>query len=94
MQHHGIIAIVFVIGCVTGGVAAQLVVPTVRAGTSPTRWEYQCATADRDAEDVTGTLNKLGAEGWELVSLAPRVSMAAGHGGVSSYMLCARRALP
>jgi hypothetical protein len=54
-------------GCATGGVAAQLVVPPVRASTSPTRWEYHCAGAKTsDDGGVTSTLNKLGAEGWEL----------------------------
>ena len=71
MKHNGIIAIVFVVGCATGGVAAQLVVPPVRAGTSPTRWEYQCAVADSDDSAVMPALNKLGAEGWELVTTAP-----------------------
>ncbi len=93
MKHNGIIAIVFVIGCATGGAAAQLVVPPVRAGTSPTRWEYQCVNADAHTEEVTGTLNKLGAQGWELVGMGSRGSMAGGYGGVSSY-LCAKRALP
>jgi hypothetical protein len=41
MKHSGIIAIGFIVGCATGGVAAHLVVPRVRAGTAPTRWEYQ-----------------------------------------------------
>jgi hypothetical protein len=36
------------------------------------------------------TLNKLGAEGWELVSAAPHAT----SGYVRSYMLCAKRALP
>jgi len=90
MKQSGIIAIVFVVGCATGGVAAQLVVPPVRAGTSPTRWEYQCTEAERRPEEITGTLNKLGAQGWELVSAAPR-----GYSGaVTGYMLCAKRALP
>lgn len=46
MKQRGIIAIVFVVGCATGGVAAQLVVPPVRAGTSPTQWEYHYAGAE------------------------------------------------
>lgn len=93
MKQSGIIAIVFIIGCATGGVAAQLVVPPVRAGTSPTRWEYQCAVADRERDEdkpVVAALNKLGAEGWELVSAAPRTV----GGTVHSYLLCAKRALP
>lgn len=93
MKHNGIIAIVFVVGCATGGVAAQLVVPPVRAGTSPTRWEYQCVNADPHVEDVTDTLNKLGAQGWELVSMRARGTLTGGYGSVSSY-LCAKRALP
>jgi hypothetical protein len=88
MKHHGLIAIVFVIGCATGGVAAQLVVSPVRAGTTPTRWEYQCTGAETD--DVAKTLNRFGAEGWELASMAPQ-----GAGVyVRAYTLCAKRALP
>jgi hypothetical protein len=85
MKHNGIIAIVFIVGCATGGVAAQLVVPPVRAGTSPTRWEYQCPVVDKDA--VASTVNRLGAEGWELVSIAPTQWR-------SEIMSCAKRALP
>jgi hypothetical protein len=95
MKHNGIIAIVFIVGCATGGVAAQLVVPPVRAGTSPTRWEYQCvAGAGVHTEEVTATLNKLGAAGWELASLTPKETFAGGEGDITSYVLCAKRALP
>ena len=88
MKHNGLIAIVFVVGCATGGVAAQLVVPPVRAGTSPTRWEYHCAGAETtDDGGVTSTLNKLGAQGWELASMAP----AYAH---NRYLVCTKRALP
>jgi hypothetical protein len=84
MKHHALIAVVFVIGCATGGVAAQLVVPPVRAGTSPTRWEYPCASAREEAR-AQEDLNKLGAEGWELVGVTV---------GSFRYTLCAKRALP
>jgi hypothetical protein len=78
----------------TGGVAAQLVVPPVRAGTAPTRWEYQCALVEGSyGTEVTPTLNKLGAEGWELVSMAPQDRIFEGIGGVLGFMLCAKRAL-
>src|SRR5262249_38746289 len=70
MKQSGIIVVVFVFGCATGGVAAQLVVPAVRAGTSPTRWEYQCATVGKNG-GITAALNQLGAQGWELASTAP-----------------------
>jgi hypothetical protein len=37
MKRHGFIAIVFIVGCATGGVASQFVLPPARAGTNPTR---------------------------------------------------------
>jgi hypothetical protein len=64
--------------------------PAVHAGTAPTRWEYQCAIVDSNDNEVVPTLNKFGAEGWELVSTTPHAS----GGYVRSYMLCAKRALP
>jgi len=93
MKQHILVAAVFIVGCATGSVAGRLVVPAVRAGTSPTRWEYQCATVP-ESEDETMALNKLGAEGWELTSFAP----AKWHGNaafsVNEYTFCAKRALP
>jgi hypothetical protein len=94
MKHNGIIAIVFIVGCATGGVAAQLVVPPVRAGTAPTRWEYWCTMVGAEGGRVTPTLNQLGAEGWELVTMAPLEATKQGYGGTQSYTLCAKRALP
>lgn len=90
MKQSWIPAIVFVIGCATGGVAAQLVVPPVRAGTAPTRWEYQCVESDKDV--LTSTLNQFGAQGWELVSIAPRRTPGGAY--VDRYALCSKRALP
>ena len=97
MKHNGIIAIVFVVGCATGGVAAQLGVPPVRAGAAPTRWEYHCATMETErGEEMTPNLNKFGAQGWELASMAPAATMGAFLGGdvVYKYTLCVKRALP
>jgi len=96
MKQSGIIAVVFIIGCATGGVAAQLVVPPARAGTTPTRWEYQCLSIGAKGGRMTSTLNQLGAEGWELVSMT---SAHAEHEwtnayDVDAYTLCAKRALP
>ena len=95
MKHNGIIGIVFVIGCATGGVAAQLVVPPVRAGTSPTRWEYQCVTVGIEG-GMTSGLSRLGAEGWELVSVAPAHEGREFGGGfeVDAYVACTKRPLP
>lgn len=97
MKQSGIIAIVFVVGCATGGVAAQLVVPPVRAGTSPTRWEYQCLSLGTEGRGVTSTLNKVGAEGWELATftVAHEASeMIGGSLGADEYVACVKRALP
>lgn len=91
MNQHIVVAVVFVIGCATGSVAGRLVVPAVRAGTSPTRWEYQCTTVPEN-EDETTALNKLGAEGWELTSFAP--ARWGNNDSVREYMFCAKRALP
>ena len=95
MKQRSTLALLFILGCATGGVAAQLVVPPVRAGTSPTRWEYACVSAGTNGGRVTATANKLGAEGWELVSVAP----AEWNGGTLGYTtealtLCVKRALP
>jgi len=102
MKQRSALALLFIVGCATGGVAAQLVVPPVRAGTSPTRWEYQCASvgtvwldADEMAAATKATLNKLGAAGWELASVAPAKWQGSQLGySTGAYMLCAKRALP
>lgn len=95
MKHRWSLALLFVIGCATGGVAAQFVVPPVRAGTSPTRWEYQCVTAESKDDGTTSAANKLGAQGWELVSTAPAGWSGTEYGQRTyGYLLCAKRALP
>ena len=94
MKQRGLIGIVFILGCATGGVASQLVIPPVRAGTAPTQWEYQCLRVDGGG-GVTATLNKVGAEGWELVGVAPaHQSSAYGSTAVDMFMFCTKRALP
>lgn len=68
MRSKALAAIVFVVGCMTGGVASQMVIPKARAGTTPPRWDYFC----KEAEDSVplAEMNKSGAEGWELVSVS------------------------
>jgi hypothetical protein len=87
------IAVIFLVGCATGSLAGRLVVPTVRAGTSPTRWEYQCVTVP-ESEDETTSLDKLGAQGWELTSFAPAKWGGNYDISVHAYTFCAKRALP
>ena len=44
---------------------------------------------------MSSGLNRLGAEGWELVSMAPAgTASAPGGSRVEAYTLCAKRALP
>jgi hypothetical protein len=96
MKQSGVIGIVFIVGCVTGGVASQVVIPPVRAGTAPARWEYYCVRANGGGE-VTATLNKMGAEGWDLAGVAPaHISPVGAWSGsdVETYMFCAKRGLP
>ena len=94
MKHNGMLGIVFVVGCATGSVAAQLVVPPVRAGTSPTSWEYRCVTVESDKielEPVNSALNKLGAQGWQLVSIA--VPSYRTNRDADAFTLCTKREL-
>ena len=65
MNRPFLLAGIFIIGCATGGVASQLVVPQARAGTTPTRWEYHCVQGEGM---VAPTLTRIGAEGWEMTS--------------------------
>lgn len=97
MKHRALIAIIFLIGCATGGVASQLVAPVVpaaRAGTNPTRWEYFCLTVNHRQGSLTAEMNKAGAAGWELVSVAPQQSIARGYSSDEGMLFCAKRALP
>jgi hypothetical protein len=91
---NSVAGIMFILGCATGGVASQVVVPPVRAGTAPTRWEYQCLGVSGGG-GVTATLNKMGSEGWELAGVSPSHHTGAfGSYVADTYMFCAKRALP
>jgi hypothetical protein len=60
------VAAVFLVGCAVGGVSSQLVVPNASAqATARTKWEYTCVLPH---EKVTAVTNRLGADGWELVT--------------------------
>jgi hypothetical protein len=70
--------VAFVFGCVT----EALVVPPVRAGTNPTRWEYKCI--DEGPGEIEAAANKLGTQGWEISSV----------GGTDHHRWCFKRPLP
>ncbi|HKY39611.1 MAG TPA: hypothetical protein VJN18_26915 [Polyangiaceae bacterium] len=64
------VAAVFLLGCATGGVSSQTVVPKASAQQQATltKWEYNCL--DLDDDEATGAANKLGAESWEMVGIS------------------------
>ena len=64
----GLVLAAFLVGCAAAMVAAPLVVPPVRAGTSPAKWEYNCV--ESKGSELTATANKFGAEGWDMVNHA------------------------
>jgi|ERR1043166_965097 hypothetical protein len=99
MTRRGWIAVIFLIGCATGSVASQLVIPPIRAGTQPQRWEYLCVQVAPEATKLTPALNNAGAAGWELVSTVAAHMDGEGLTGLTglrsdSYVFCFKRALP
>jgi hypothetical protein len=50
-------------------VTEALVVPPVRAGTNPTRFEYKWVKESSDASEAEKVSNQMGAQGWELVAV-------------------------
>jgi hypothetical protein len=82
-----------VAGCAAAAVAPRIMVPPVRAGTSPTRWEHTCTTSSiwvmEDQQKVSAELTRFGREGWELVTSVNE------HRGTNSWTsFCFKRALP
>ena len=57
------IALVFVLGCFSGGFASRMADSPASAQGGPARWEYNCGTN----ADVT-SMNQAGALGWELAT--------------------------
>ena len=62
--------IAFLIGCVTTQMASQFVVPPVKAGTNPQKWEYKCFNerSSYNIKEIEDKSNQLGKSGWEMVS--------------------------
>jgi hypothetical protein len=77
------------LGCLASTVAQDFMVPKVRAGTSPTTWEYQCYYRSlrlyEPDKQLTKLANNAGKEGWE---------MSGGVGGEGDQKVCFRRPLP
>jgi hypothetical protein len=84
MKSHFTIAAIFVLGCVTGGIAGRVAVPPAHAAAGVPRWEYNCGMNASVAQ-----LNEAGAEGWELVTAA-----AVMQNSVPSVGYCFKRSLP
>jgi len=65
-----LVGVVFIVGCITGGAASQLVAPPALAGTSRATWEYRCTSVKyQDDDAMAEALNKHGEKGWELVTV-------------------------
>lgn len=68
----------FTAGCLAGAVGPQLVIPPVRAGTNPTRWEHFCLSGVAFSNDDVLTpaskarVDAAGAEGWEMATSGQR----------------------
>jgi hypothetical protein len=93
MQSKLAVAVVFVVGCVAGGAASQMVVSKARANPSAPRWAYNCIEADRtESFDLpVDALNKNGEQGWELVSMLPTKPNL---GEYEKFIYCFKRPAP
>ena len=78
--------VVFFGGCAASQVA-RYVVPPAQAGTSPQRWEYQCA---QPTGNLTAMANEFGREGWEMSAAAS--TYVPGEPPLSAW--CFKRPLP
>jgi hypothetical protein len=93
MKNLWLASIVFIIGCIAGGVAGEILVPPVRAGTNPVRWEYNCVNGNANLGEQ---LNQYGAAGWEMVSAFASHLEHEYEGGLhaNNDAFCFKRALP
>jgi hypothetical protein len=84
---------IFILGCATGGVASQLVVPQAQAGTTPARWEHWCSSGKGNTKDL---LKKSGEAGWEMVAaFATRVDRQSHEAmDIEDYAFCFKRVVP
>ena len=67
MKQRLVVAAVFVVGCVAGGVGSQLIKePPARADAGGTAWAHVCI--HEWLEDANQKLPALGEKGWELAT--------------------------
>jgi hypothetical protein len=90
MNRRAIVGL-FLVGCAAGAVGTStFVVPPVRAGTAPQKWEYLCKNFDNTARDgieaATRSANIAGVQGWEMSGMA--------GGGGTLMAMCFKRPLP
>ncbi len=80
---RGIIVMAFVIGAFFAGLFATQVGPAAADHNAKSQWQYQCFEASGVAQ-VTERSNKMGQQGWELVTSA---------GSANSTLWCFKRPL-
>jgi hypothetical protein len=80
---RGIIVMVFVIGAFFAGLFTTQVGPVAADHHAKSQWQYQCFEASGVAQ-VTERSNKMGQQGWELVTSA---------GNANSTLWCFKRPL-
>lgn len=86
------LTVAFLVGCLTATVATQLVVPPIKAGTNPQKWEYTCIS-NKQKGNIIQNSNELGNQGWEMVAASG--SLENGSGLAKAYLLyCFKRPLP
>jgi hypothetical protein len=90
------ICIAFVMGCIAGPMASQVVVRPARAEPNGARkWEQYCSFRkvgywDDVINDTNQDLKARGLEGWELASTA----LLTEHGNAEGLSYCFRRPIP
>ena len=104
MKQRGLIAFVFAIGCVAGGVGSQLVLSaraetpagvgtgSAGAATPLKRWEHKCDSVS--IGHLSAALKKAGADGWELAGLVAESSSGGAAVMTMQLIVCTKRPLP
>ena len=84
------VAMVFVLGCISGGVAGRVAEPAAHAQTPAgvTRWEYDCGKNPSMKQ-----INDAGAQGWEMVAISP-VNGGGSMAYTNELTICFKRAMP